>query len=397
MLFTAALLLGACGGGDGGGITPPPAPPAPPPAEAAVAEPTVVAGASHSCALSRSGVVSCWGKNNVGQLGRGNPSEAGATPVAGTLRFKALSTSADATCGITLTDKVYCWGAYRPGGQIQSQPVAVLPGLSFQRVSVGTRNVCALTTVGDAWCWGENTSYQLGLGPSSTQQSEGPGVVVGGRRFTAVNAGYFHTCAIDQAGHAWCWGDNENGQLGASTNPRCGVGAHCSSEPLPVAGGAAFASIETGATGTCAVAVDTRLFCWGNPGPGFYLPVTSGAPLAVPAAAGIGIRQVSAGMNFLCVLTTAGAVLCMGGNDHGQLGRGGWDTSLHDDLVPVSGGRAYVSMSAGVSHVCATQADGTGYCWGSNGQAQIGASASETCDRFTCATVPTRVTLWSDD
>lgn len=399
-LIAAAVLLGACGGGDGGGgggITPPPAPPPPPPAEPAVAVPTVVAGASHSCALSSSGVVSCWGMNNVGQLGRGNSSAAGASPVAGSLRFKALSTNADATCGITLADKVYCWGAYRPGGQIQNQPVAVLPDLSFQRVTVGTRNVCALTALGDAWCWGENTSYQLGLGPSSTENSEGPGMVVGGQRFAAVNAGYFHTCALDQTGHAWCWGDNENGALGSSTNPRCGVGAHCSSVPLPVDGAPAFTSIEVGPTGTCAVGVDTRLVCWGKPLPGFYFPITSLTPLAVPAAAGVGIRQVGAGMNFMCVLTTEGAVLCMGGNEHGQLGRGGWDVNLHDDLVPVSGGRTYVSVSAGISHVCATQADGTAYCWGSNGQGQIGASAPQTCQRFTCASVPTRVTIWSDD
>jgi alpha-tubulin suppressor-like RCC1 family protein len=365
--------------------------------EPSVAQATVVGGSAHSCGLSRTGVVSCWGLNTFGQLGRGSTPGAGASPVTGPLRFKALSANGFATCGITVADKVYCWGQYRPNGQIMNQPTAVLPELSFQSLSVGSRNVCALTAGGEAWCWGENTSYQLGLGPSSTQQSEGPGQVVGGLRFTAVSAGYFHTCAIDQAGRAWCWGANDSGQLGVSSDPRCGVGARCSSIPLQVEGGLTFSSIAVGPTATCAVTTDARLFCWGAQLPGFYSPVNGGTPTAVPGAAGIALRQVSYAINAICALSTAGAVMCMGGNESGQLGRGGWDASLHHDLVPVSGGRGYASLATGVRHACATQADGAAYCWGSNAQQQLGSTPTETCQNAACSSVPARVTLWTND
>ena len=363
-----------------------------------MAEPTVVAASGHSCGLSRAGVVSCWGNNTFGQLGRGNTAAgSGASPIAGTLRFRTLSASGSATCGITVDGKVFCWGQYRPGGQIQSQPVAVLPAVSFQSLSVGTRDVCALTAGGEAWCWGENTFYQLGLGPSSNEQSEGPGQVVGGLHFSAVNAGERHTCGIDQAGSAWCWGSNSVGELGVASDPRCPPGIPCSSEPLPVTGGLTFASIETGFTGSCGVASDARLVCWGAKLAGFYSPVASGTPVPVPAAAGIAVRQVGSGINFTCVLSTAGTVLCMGGNEFGQLGRGASDGVLHDDLVPVSGGRTFVSLSVGLQHACATQADGAAYCWGSNKLQQLGSTTTDTCGGVACSPVPARVTVWSDD
>lgn len=394
LVLVGMALLAACGGDSGGGVTPPTP-------EPAVAQATVVGGSGHSCALSRTGVVSCWGRNDFGQLGRGAVSasiSADATPVGGSLRFKALSANGYATCAITVADsRVYCWGMYRPSGTIIASPVAVLPELAFQSVSVGTRNVCALTTAGDAWCWGENTFYQLGLGPTATAASEGPGAVVGGLRFSAISAGYFHTCAIEQGtGRAFCWGSNSSGQLGVSANSPC-PGSDCSSSPALVAGGLAFISIATGPTATCAVTSDGRLFCWGAQLPGFYSPVNSGTPVAVAGAAGVVLRQVSFAVNAVCALNTASSVLCMGANESGQLGRGGWDTLLHHDLTAVSGGRTFALLATGFRHACATQADGAAYCWGSNAQGQLGATPAESCQNGSCSSVPAPVTIWSND
>ena len=35
--------------------------------------------------------------------------------------------------------------------------------------------------------------------------------------FATVAAGYYHTCALTDAGTAFCWGNNEYGQLGMAT------------------------------------------------------------------------------------------------------------------------------------------------------------------------------------
>jgi len=32
--------------------------------------------------------------------------------------------------------------------------------------------------------------------------------------WASITAGFLHTCAIRTSGTLWCWGDNENGQLG---------------------------------------------------------------------------------------------------------------------------------------------------------------------------------------
>jgi len=72
-----------------------------------------------------------------------------------------------------------------------------------------------VTTAGAAYCWGDNDNGQLGDG--TTTPRAGPVAVLGGLTFVAVGAGDAHTCGITTAGAAYCWGFNGNGQLGDGT------------------------------------------------------------------------------------------------------------------------------------------------------------------------------------
>ncbi|HEY2805993.1 MAG TPA: hypothetical protein VGI92_09065, partial [Gemmatimonadales bacterium] len=101
--------------------------------------------------------------------------------------------------------------------------------------------------------------------------------------------------------------------------------------------------------------------------------------------------HVSAGEQFSCGLTAAGAAYCWGAGSFGQLG------SLHTlgELRPVAvaGAHVFTSISAGNDHVCALSADGSAWCWGLDDYLELGAPAGR-CNGalpVDCASRPLRV------
>jgi alpha-tubulin suppressor-like RCC1 family protein len=81
---------------------------------------------------------------------------------------------------------------------------------------VGGAHACGLTSDGSAFCWGNNSFGQLG--DSTTIQRDVPTAVAGGLKFSALSAGYAHTCALAKPdGGVVCWGLNQAGELGNKT------------------------------------------------------------------------------------------------------------------------------------------------------------------------------------
>jgi hypothetical protein len=82
------------------------------------------------------------------------------------------------------------------------------------------------------------------------------------------------------------------------------------------------------------------------------------ASASAPALA----RQVSVGSGHACAVTTAGAALCWGNNQSGQLGDG--TTTNRATPTPVLGLEAHVTaIAAGGQHTCATTDEGSVWCW----------------------------------
>ena len=73
---------------------------------------------------------------------------------------------------------------------------------------------------GKAYCWGYNDEGQLGNNTttdSSVPVAVDTSGVLAGATVTAITAGYGHTCAVAD-GKAYCWGDNHAGQLGNNSH-----------------------------------------------------------------------------------------------------------------------------------------------------------------------------------
>jgi alpha-tubulin suppressor-like RCC1 family protein len=82
-------------------------------------------------------------------------------------------------------------------------------------LSSGDGHNCAVVGDKTAWCWGEDESGQLGDGRTTDQLS--PTAVVNLGTVTSVAGGKTQTCALTTAGGVMCWGDDTYGQLGDGT------------------------------------------------------------------------------------------------------------------------------------------------------------------------------------
>jgi alpha-tubulin suppressor-like RCC1 family protein len=184
----------------------------------------VTAGQHHTCGVTTSDEAFCWGWNRYGQIGDSLTGAPRLTPsrVAGGRRFRQVDAGGLNTCGVTTTNRAFCWGngaVGQTGDGTKSNrlwpKVAVAGGLSFGRVSAGGFHVCGETTNNRTYCWGWNLEGAVGDGTNTMRLA--PVAVAGGHVFNQVSAGRTHTCGKTAAGVAYCWGENLEGQLGDGT------------------------------------------------------------------------------------------------------------------------------------------------------------------------------------
>ena len=125
-------------------------------------------------------------------------------------------------------------------------------------VSPGVWHTCAVTDTGAPWCWGQNEDGQLGDG--TTEGRLLPVAVTGGLSgVTDMAAGIQHTCAVDGAGAAWCWGTDYDGILGS------GEYEYIQPTPVPVVSmSEGVADISVGNEHSCAVKDSGFTACWGS-------------------------------------------------------------------------------------------------------------------------------------
>ena len=203
------------------------------------------------CVITTEKRAYCWGQARFGQLGVG--------PVAGdkyslATRVKGLEDVVDIsqdgywwtkdpnyvthTCAIANAGRVYCWGGAglgqsgspgsgNPKKHIEPKLVGGLPGVALQ-VEVGISHSCALVNdsgTKKVYCWGDNRLGQLGTNRTDIQYSftpqpvnVGPNGLPASERVVSLSAGANRGCAIMSDKRSYCWGLNDNGQIGDGTS-----------------------------------------------------------------------------------------------------------------------------------------------------------------------------------
>jgi alpha-tubulin suppressor-like RCC1 family protein len=299
-------------------------------------------GRYHSCGVTLSGVIYCAGANQDGRLlNKSQTPSPLPSQVHSPITFQLVSAGGAHTCAISLTQDVWCGGNNAEGelGDTTTfthadtlRPISTIGTLRYRTVSAGGLHSCALTTGGVAQCWGYNLSGQLGaataqlrnffpvnvsggitfqVDPTFIPHAPDPDFYVPAQGF--LSAGYAHTCGVAVGGTIFCWGNNDDGQLG-----RAGAS---SSAPSAVGGGLLWKAVSSGVRHTCALTTAGLGYCWGNNDFGQLGNGSRGAS-TTPVAVSLSLvfQSISAGETFSCGVTTAGVAYCWGDNEFGQLG-----------------------------------------------------------------------------
>ncbi len=352
----------------------------------------------HTCAIASDNLAYCWGSNANGQVGDNSTTQRlvpVAVNTAGALSGKtitSLSAGRQHTCAVASDNKAYCWGSGADGRRgttsvsdsltaVAVDTSGVLSTPLLAQVTAGNASSCVLGQ-GSIYCWGNSVKGQRGNGleygglvPTTVNMTG----VLSGKTILSISSGGSHTCAIASDNLAYCWGKNDDGQLGNNSTTYSGMPVAVNT--AGVLSGKTISSITTGAAHTCVIASDNLAYCWGQ-GDNGRLGNNSFADTSVPVAvntagvlSGKTISSITTGTSHTCVVASDGNGYCWGYNGTGQLG----DNSTTQSSVPVAvntagvlSGKSLTSIVGGYGHTCAIASDNQSYCWGPNLNGELG-------------------------
>jgi len=249
--------------------------------------------------------------------------------------------------------------------KVEAEGTGELDAWPFTAVTTGVSHTCGIDEAGSAYCWGRGDDFRLGTEEEESESAPVP--VATNLAWTRISAGLTHTCALGgAAAEIHCWGQGLQ------------AGAEEANQLVPTPSrvpGGPWTSLTAGEAHQCALAADGTAHCWGEAlygqlGNGSEEPTNDPTPVAGDHV----WSQISAGRFHTCGVTTSGEAYCWGEGTAGQLGNGIREDADTPSLV--AGGFQWRSVSAGWAHSCGITQEGEAFCWGAGSFNRLGNGAT---------------------
>ena len=360
---------------------------------------------SSSFAIRNDRTLWAWGRNQNGQLGRGNVVYMSAPAQVGALTdWIKVGSSSGSTIGLRANGTLWAWGdnaGFVGIGTNQngflgisaslfwtSSPVQIGSATDWSDFEISTDfvdpTILALKTNGTLWTWGSNSSGLLGRSlpseilPSFTQV----GALSTWKR---IAAGGNNSFGIRSDGSLWAWGDNGSGRLGL-----LGVGPFTDiTSPTRVGSLTGWVEVKTSGH-TLAIrsaisngATSGSLFAWGentNGRLGIGNTTDMSSPVQVGANTDWFVVSVNPSQTTLtrpvhsCAIRTNGTLWAWGSNNYGQLGAGLTTSSGVSSPVQVGSGSTgpWRKVACSREATIGIQENGTMWSWGRGDSLSLG-------------------------
>jgi alpha-tubulin suppressor-like RCC1 family protein len=356
----SALFLIACGGATPDAASPNGATSSPNESKSTSTDPHAVTqmdcGDFHNCARMGDGHVTCWGRNEDGELGDGGNSDDSPTPkkVDGMSGVAQVAVGSNFSCARFTSGNVSCWGSGKilgDGKDVTKQKPSEISGLAdVVDLQAGGYVVCALTSSGAVKCWGldavDKSNFTSGVDRIAAAGAHACVLLKNGAvkcwgegawspdakstfanplisRVSAISSGDSFACALSVGGIVSCFGRNEQGELGANPDEDNHI------EPMNVRDLKQATAISSAESHSCAILRDRSVSCWGSNTEGeLGRGTTTTQELAGPVSGMNDVEGIIAGADHVCARAIGGAVWCWGNNRYGQIGDGSKDPRL---------------------------------------------------------------------
>ncbi len=245
----------------------------------------ISAGLQHSLAISTQKVLYAWGHNANGQLGLGNNNSTSTPTTVGTT-YNWVQVSGKGFHTVAIKDDGTIWSTgYNQYGQLglgdttdRNTFTQIGDDTDWLTVSAGRNHTLAIKTNGTLWAWGANhigtdnnvNEGILGIGAGSISYST-PQQVGNDISWISISAGGYHSAAIKRDGSLYCWGRNDDGQLGdnSQTSKNIPTLVYADNTSLTASIGyeinlAQWKNVSCGEDHTTAVKLNGSAWAWGD-------------------------------------------------------------------------------------------------------------------------------------